>query len=149
MSRQSLATAAAAETKTTAITAAGISWNSIFMSQTSDLIAQDSTIVIRRSSLQDRHYENHQKHRHAFARGLPNRRWSFRVRLESGSSHLPTLPCRTGGGHLYSHRKIELIPSPTSPAGFSYFKYLSNHATVCSSRSPWCLGSMNMWPSPG
>jgi hypothetical protein len=40
------------------------------MSQTSDPIAQDSTIVILRSDLQNRHYENHQKYRHAFARGL-------------------------------------------------------------------------------
>ena len=32
-------------------------------------------------------------------------------------------------------RQINLIPSPISPAGFSYFKYLSNHARVCSSRS--------------
>ncbi len=30
--------------------------------------------------------------RHAFARGLLNHRWSFRVRLESGSSNLFTLP---------------------------------------------------------
>jgi len=38
----------AAEIKTTAITAAVFRRNSIFTSQTSDLIAQDSTIVISR-----------------------------------------------------------------------------------------------------
>lgn len=31
--------------------------------------------------------------------------------------------------------QIKLSPSPISLAGFSYFKYLSNHAMVCSSRS--------------
>src|SRR6476660_10344479 len=121
------------EIKIAAITAAVVRRNSIFISQTSDLIAQDSTIVIWRSNLEDRDHVNHQKHRNAFARGLLNHRRSFRVRLESGSSHLPALRCRTGGGHLYSHRQITLIPSSTSPAGLSYFKYLSNHATVCSS----------------
>jgi len=35
------------------------------------------------------------------------------------------------------------------PGFLIHFKYLSNHATVCSSRSTWCLGSMNIWPSPG
>src|SRR5512140_1626787 len=105
------------------------------MRQMSNLIAQDSTIAIVRSNLEDRHHENHQKHRHAFALGLLNHRWSFRVRLEFGSRHLPTLFCRTGGGRLHSHRQINPVLSPISPAGFSYFKYSSNHATVSSIRS--------------
>ena len=37
----------------------------------------------------------------------------------------------------------------SSESSTCYFKYLSNHATVCSSRSAWCLGSMKRWPSPG
>jgi hypothetical protein len=43
------------EIKIAAITATVIRRNSIFISQTSDLIAQDSTIVIWRSNLEDRH----------------------------------------------------------------------------------------------
>src|SRR5215475_1872800 len=99
------------ETKTSAITIAGTRKGRSFIDQTSDAVAQDSTIVIPPSNLHDRHYENHQKRRHAFARGLLNRRWSFRVRIQSGSSHLPALPCRTGGGHFYSRRQIRAIPS--------------------------------------
>jgi len=117
--RERAPSAMAAESKTTAITAAVIGRNSIFMSPTSDLVAQDSTIVIQRSNLQDRHYENHQKHRHAFARGLLNHRWSFRVRLEFGSSHLPTLPCRASGGLFYSHRQIKRNPVPNIDGGGS------------------------------
>src|SRR6476659_1947217 len=65
-----------------------------------------SMVVTPRSNLQDRQYENHQKHRDAFARGLPNYRRSFRVRLESGASHLPTLRCSSGCWRLDSHRQM-------------------------------------------
>src|SRR5439155_7757945 len=53
-----------------------------------------------------RHHENHQKHRHASACGLLDHRWTFRVRLKCGASHLPALHCGAGRRPLYSHRQI-------------------------------------------
>src|SRR5438034_9642927 len=67
------------------------------------LVVPNSSIVISRSNLQDRPHENHEKYRHAFARGLPDHRRTFRVRLATWTSHLPTLSCSPCRRHLYSH----------------------------------------------
>ena len=136
------------EIKIAAITAAVIRRNSILMSQTSDLIAQSSTIVICRSDLQDRHHENHQKHRHAFARGLLNHRRSFRVRLKSGSSDLSALLSRTGGGHFYSHRQIRgdrLQPASIGvPRPFSSTNQVQSVPSRSSTREPRSRSQANL-----
>ena len=79
-------------------------------------------VVSGAGDLKDWHHEIHQKHRHAFARGLLDHRWSFRVRLEYRPSHFPALHCGAGRRHLYSHRQImeekmtKRLPSPSATA---------------------------------
>src|SRR5438552_3721908 len=81
------------------------------------LVVPNSSIVISRSNLQDRPHENHEKYRHAFARGVLDHRWPFRIRVESGPSHLPTLSCSPCRRHLYSHWQMRKECRVTSGEG--------------------------------
>ena len=63
-------------------------------------------IVSRVADLKYWHDEIHQKHWHASARGLSDRRWPFRVRLTSRTVDFPVVHCGTGRRCLYSHRQI-------------------------------------------
>src|SRR6266576_7022233 len=62
-------------------------------------------IVSRVTVLKYLHHEI-QKHWHASARGLSDRRWPFRVRLTSRPMDFPVVHCGTGRRRLYSNREI-------------------------------------------